>query len=134
MQTFLPYPDFDKSAQCLDNRRLGKQRVECVQILNALNGAQSAWRHHPATKMWAGYEAALGQYLRAILLEWEKRKYKNNILIPAELSKDQYKLPPWLGKEEFHASHRSNLLRKSVYYEQFGWTEPKDLPYVWPVK
>ncbi len=26
MQTFLPYPDFTKSAQCLDNKRLGKQR------------------------------------------------------------------------------------------------------------
>lgn len=28
MQTFLPYPDFKKSAQCLDYRRLGKQRVD----------------------------------------------------------------------------------------------------------
>lgn len=33
-----------------------------------------------------------------------------------------------------HASHRSNLLRKEPeYYTQFGWTEPPDLPYVWPV-
>lgn len=33
MQTFLPYPEFIKSAQCLDNKRLGKQRVEAKQIL-----------------------------------------------------------------------------------------------------
>jgi len=33
MQTFLPFPDFAESAKCLDNRRLGKQRVEAKQIL-----------------------------------------------------------------------------------------------------
>lgn len=33
MQTFLPYPDLLKSVQCLDNKRLGKQRVEAMQIL-----------------------------------------------------------------------------------------------------
>lgn len=32
MNTFLPYPEFDKSAACLDNKRLGKQRVEAWQI------------------------------------------------------------------------------------------------------
>jgi hypothetical protein len=38
-----------------------------------------------------------------------------------------------LGDEAFHASHRSNLLRKDRdYYGAFGWTEPDDLPYVWP--
>lgn len=43
-------------------------------------------------------------------------------------------LPPWLGDPAFHASHRSNLLRKDpVHYGQFGWTEGPDLPYVWPV-
>ena len=38
MQTFLPYPDFTQSAKTLDYRRLGKQRVEAWQILNALRG------------------------------------------------------------------------------------------------
>lgn len=36
MQTFLPYPSGRKSAKVLDNRRLGKQRVECLQILALL--------------------------------------------------------------------------------------------------
>ena len=36
MQTFLPYPDFEQSAKSLDNKRLGKQRVECLQILQTL--------------------------------------------------------------------------------------------------
>jgi hypothetical protein len=37
MQTFMPYSDFEKTARCLDNKRLGKQRVEAWQILNTLN-------------------------------------------------------------------------------------------------
>lgn len=37
MQTFLPYPNIIQSAQCLDNKRLGKQRVEALQILKAIN-------------------------------------------------------------------------------------------------
>ncbi|HMC68015.1 MAG TPA: pyrimidine dimer DNA glycosylase/endonuclease V, partial [Mycobacteriales bacterium] len=36
MQTFLPYSRFDASAAVLDDLRLGKQRVETLQILRAL--------------------------------------------------------------------------------------------------
>jgi hypothetical protein len=43
-------------------------------------------------------------------------------------------LPPWFGRDEFHAAHRANLLRKDPeYYGQFGWTESPDMEYVWPV-
>jgi hypothetical protein len=42
--------------------------------------------------------------------------------------------PNWIGDEKFHASHRSNLLRKDKeFYGKFGWAEPDDLPYFWPV-
>src|SRR3546814_11842397 len=41
-------------------------------------------------------------------------------------------MPPWLGNAAFHASHRSNLLRKDPgFYGRYGWPEPPDLPYVW---
>lgn len=129
MQTFLPYSDFKKSAQSLDYRRLGKQRVECFQILKALKHG-GAWSNHPATKMWRGYEDALKKYMAECIFEWINRGYKNNMEIPII---GFYEDPPWLGNEEFHASHRSNLLRKdSNYYGQFGWTEPDNLPYIWP--
>lgn len=36
MQTFLPYANFSMTAKVLDRSRLGKQRVEAVQILTAL--------------------------------------------------------------------------------------------------
>ena len=36
MQTFTPYSDFQASARALDNKRLGKQRVEVIQIVRAI--------------------------------------------------------------------------------------------------
>jgi len=60
VQTFLPYADFGESARALDTRRLGKQRVETLQIVRALTRPGNGWRHHPAVRMWRGYEEALG--------------------------------------------------------------------------
>ena len=62
MQTFLPFADFAETARVLDGRRLGKQRVETLQILRALRVPGYGWRHHPAVGMWAGYEEALARY------------------------------------------------------------------------
>lgn len=134
MQTFLPYPDFAASAAALDSRRLGKQRVEAYQILRILRGesVSGGWRHHPAVAMWRGYEDALGSYMNAMISEWIWRGYKNTMaLYPAPESPE---MPPWLGVDTLHAAYRSNLLRKAPdFYGQYGWTEPADLPYVWPV-
>lgn len=153
MQTFLPYPDFAKSAQCLDNKRLGKQRVECLQILNALTNPKYGWQSHPAVNMWRGKKHALGLYGCHVCFEWRKRGFNdtcaekicsvllwtNNLEIALrtlsfDLQYPKYDYPIWLGNTELHMSHRSNLLRKDVkHYSQFGWNEPHDLPYIWPV-
>jgi hypothetical protein len=131
MQTFLPYDDLVKSARCLDYRRLGKQRVEAKQILNALQpGSTSGWRNHPAVRMWRGYESALTQYMNVCIAEWVVRGYRNTMPI---LHVDNVVLPPWFGGV-IHASHRSNLLRKDpAFYASYRWTEPMDIPYHWPV-
>ena len=130
MQTFLPVHDFELSAMLLDWKRLGKQRVEAQQILNALL-AGGAWSNHPATRMWAGYELALIEYKNVMIREWISRGYKNTMEI---IEVKDFKLPPWFGDEKFHASHRSNLLRKDpIFYGQYGWEEGPDLEYVWPV-
>lgn len=132
MQTFLPVADFKESAKILDYRRLGKQRVEARQILNALQGKSKGWVNHPATKMWKGYEPALEQYLREMILGWKSLGYKNTMTIPEKDSNIIY--PPWFKDENFHAAHRSNLLRKKPeYYSKFGWKENANLPYIWPV-
>src|SRR5918998_3155188 len=62
MQTFTPYADFEASARALDPKRLGKQRVEVIQIVRALTVPGYAWSQHPAVLMWKGYEEALGRY------------------------------------------------------------------------
>ena len=62
MLTFLPYADFGLSARCLDRKRLGRQRVECLQILRTLRGVSTGWRNHPAVKMWQGCENTLALY------------------------------------------------------------------------
>ena len=132
MQTFLPYEDFEESALALDWRRLGKQRLECDQILKALGGSKG-WRNHPAVLMWKGYEAALRRYRNVVIREWVSRGFRNTM--PLMRSGGRIRMPFWLGDQSFHAAHRSNLLRKdSVFYQQYDWKEDPDLPYVWPVR
>ena len=42
--------------------------------------------------------------------------------------------PHWLGDENFHSAHRSNLLRKDKeFYSQYLWTESDNMEYYWPV-
>lgn len=131
MQTFLPYPDFKKSLEVLDWRRLGNQRKEADQILKTLL-VGSRWANHPAVKMWKGYESALIRYRNLSISVWVARRYNNKMEILPEGKR--VIMPWWLGWEEFHRSHRSNLLRKKPeWYSQFGWTEPDDLPYCWPI-
>lgn len=131
MQTFLPYPNFFKSLNCLDSKRLGKQRVEAFQILKALNDPTYGWQKHPAVKMWRGYESALIEYYNQSLECFALRGH-NNIKLK-EIQGGTVILPPWFGVADFHASHRSNLLRKDpVYYGKFNWTEPNNLEYIWP--
>lgn len=132
MQTFLPYPSFYKSLECLDSKRLGKQRVEASQILKALKDPTYGWQNHPAVKMWRGHEGALIDYYNTSLICFAARGHKNIILQPMETG--SIVLPYWFGKEVFHASHRSNLLRKNPgFYSKYNWLEPPTLEYYWPV-
>ena len=142
MQTFLPYEDFEKSAACLDNKRLGKQRVECWQIYKALTEPEYGWKNHPAVLMWEWCEQPLIAYARAVCIEWRRRGFKDNMIAKFDAAQfenfpygDDYVLPWWLGAEEIHDSHKSNLLRKDPeHYGQFGWDVPDNLEYVWPNK
>jgi hypothetical protein len=148
MQSFLPYPGFAESAAVLDPRRLGKQRVEVVQILHGLTVEGYGWRHHPAVKMWAGYEEALVRYGLEICRAWTKlgRADTCELNLRRDLAdacsvrrvRRQVELdragdlPPWLGDNALHASHRSALLRKDPAYYGRLFNDPPDLPYVWP--
>lgn len=140
MQTFLPYPWFNKTASVLDYRRLGKQRVETFQLLRALNGETKGWANHPAARMWRGHEALLALYGCMICDEWKRRGYTDNM---SPRIAEYFKIygkpsdspkPPWLGDENFHRSHQSNLVRKDAdFYRTYFPDVPDDLEYVWPI-
>jgi len=149
MQTFLPHPDFRAAAAVLDQRRLGKQRVEAVQVLRALLVPGYGWRHHPAAAMWAGYEEALTRYGLEVCEVWcaTGRQDTCAATLRADLLRgagvatirgqqdlaEAGELPPWLGDPAFHASHRSALVRKLPdHYRAYFPDVPDDLPYVWP--
>jgi hypothetical protein len=148
VQTFLPYADFEQSARVLDPRRLGKQRVECLQVLRGLTVEGYGWRHHPAVKMWRGHEEALGRYAFTCCEVWVESGFGDTcattigselasvgiapVRTQAELAADGA-LPSWLGDEDFHRSHQSALVRKdSAFYGDKFPGVPPDLPYVWP--
>jgi hypothetical protein len=150
VQTFLPYPEFERSARALDRKRLGKQRVETIQVVRALTVPGYGWRNHPAALMWKGYEEALGRYGLTCCEVWTGLGFGDTcattiatdlrtagvttIRTEAELTAAGA-LPPWLGDEDFHRSHQSSLLRKDpdFYGPQFPGV-PDDLEYVWPVR
>lgn len=160
MQTFLPYRSYVKSARALDNKRLGKQRVETLQILNVLTGNRIAnpkddpdewvlgesakgWGNHPMTRMWQGYEVSLLRYGLIVCHVWHNERgfrdtcaAKMRFIMP-EVTMSQINQatpPPWLGRDDFHWSHQGNLVRKDpdFYGEKFPGMKPSDT-YIWPV-
>ena len=149
MQTFVPLPSFERSARVLDTQRLGKQRVEALQVVRALTVPGYGWQHHPAVLMWRGFEEALGRYGLTCCEVWVEQDHPDTCA--ATISSDLRTagvttvrteaelvaagaLPPWWGEEALHRSHQSALLRKDPdFYGPLFPGVPDDLPYVWPV-
>ncbi len=150
MQTFLPYPDFARSARALDAKRLGKQRVEVVQVVRALTRPDYGWKNHPAVLMWRGFEEALGRYGFVCCEVWTELGFGDTCASTiatdlraagVEVVRTQPELaaadalPRWLGEEAVHRSHRSALVRKDrEHYRPLFPDVPDDLEYVWPVR
>jgi hypothetical protein len=150
MQTFTPYSDFEATARVLDTKRLGKQRVEVIQIVRALTVAGYAWSSHPAVLMWKGYEEALGRYGLTMCEVWIERGFGDtcaativadlqsigitSIRSYPELAADR-DLPEWLFDPKVLRSHQSALVRKDpAHYRQRFPEVPDDIDYVWPVR
>ena len=134
MQTFLPFTDPRIVANVLDQKRLGKQRVEGNQIIDLLEGrADNNWKFHPATRMWAGYEIALKYYINTMITAWVSRGRENNMERHCAIGPMPW--PPWMRDPRLVYSHRANLVRKMPDYYGEIWPEadPKT-PYWWPVE
>lgn len=150
MQTFVPYSDFEASARALDAKRLGKQRVEVIQIVRALTIPGYGWASHPAVLMWKGYEEALGRYGLTMCDVWLELGFGDTcaatiaydlrligietIRTYAELQEADA-LPAWLFDPEVHRSHQSSLVRKDPeHYGPLFPGVPDDIAYLWPVR
>jgi len=148
VQTFLPYPDFAESAQVLDQARLGKQRVEALQVLRAVTLPGYGWQSHPAIAMWRGHRTALTAYALAVTDEWIAQGHADTVrpqvlefapeldggpdgaAAAALVARD---LPLWLGDAAVHRSHRSKLVQKEPEWYRGRFPDvPDDLDYVWP--
>lgn len=137
MQTFLPYADIKESLKVLDNKRLGKQRVEAYQIISAITGRPKldgtpykGWLNHPCSVMWKNYVPLLKYYYNACIDEWIDRGFKNTM--EKEDIQETIEYPKWFGNKKFHNSHKSNLLKKDyLYYSKYSWGVSSENPYVW---
>ena len=150
MQTFTPYSSFEASARALDTKRLGKQRVEVIQIVRALTIPGYGWASHPAVLMWKGYEEALGRYGLTMCDVWLELGFGDTCAatIAADLRKvgvltirgfDELKeaqaLPGWVFDSALHVSHQSSLVRKDPeHYRPLFPDVPDDIEYLWPVR
>lgn len=75
MNTFVPRgADYLAGARDLDDKRLGKQLVECQQIYTALTaGLPVRILHHPATQMWEYRLPGLLEYSEACYTAYKTR-------------------------------------------------------------
>jgi hypothetical protein len=105
VQTFLPYPDFERTAE----PALVAYGLAIVREWTARGGADT-----------------VGEKLRQHLHGEPERTQK-------ELDRLGM-LPPWLGREDLHRTHRSALVRKDPdFYRPLFPDVVDDLEYVWPV-
>jgi len=142
LQTYLPFKNIYPSVSVLTDDQLCKQRVDAKKILDTLANKSQTYRHHPAVKMWEGYENLLMAYMTECMMAWMKRGYSNNMEMHS-IPYTQVTLPLWWGGP-IHSSHRARLLYDNP--EHYGKTRVgKKVPahvlyrniqpkFYWPVK
>lgn len=141
MQTFMTHDNYTDTAKALDNKRLGKQRVEAYQILKALRGDYNdtgAWVNHPATVMWRNHQYELALYGLTISMEFYERGFDGYAMMMkfTDLCNDlqlgnRESYPWWINHQLLHLTHQSNLMRKNAEFYEFD--VPNNIPYVWPL-
>lgn len=142
MNTFVTHYDHRVTFARMDSRRLGKQRVECLQIIRYAIGADPdfAWASHPAVRMWARHTHELLRYAIEASTEWISRGYADNLRQRFHQILHWYSVqattdrrgPEWLADPRQHVAHCSNLVRKDPkYYARFWPQIPADFPYIW---
>lgn len=146
VQTWVAVEDPERMAQVLDYKRLNAQRGnEGVVIARALmaarDGEQRGYQHHPAVRMWMGFERAFMEYEIAMCREWRRRGYQDGCL--PEYVDNWRSIPPptrwpdWYGVHPIHESHRIALVSRlpehySSVFPDVEYVDPEP-PLQWPV-
>jgi hypothetical protein len=135
MQTFMISAATHKETFLeLDNKRLGKQRVEAFQIMKALHDPTYGWQNHPAVEMWRGSEQYLYNYTILCCQEWTRRGYNDNVADRLVAAFPQYSFKSWFPPswitEELVSTHRGNLyLKNPTHYPMVWELDALDIPY-----
>jgi hypothetical protein len=161
VNTFITSNSLEECAKNLDYRRLGKQRVECLEIINSIENPTKGWKNHPVSIMWKDHVDALKLYCNYMINEWIVRKFSNNMVyyffgeeifdvncIFFDIKTKKYEkvpknskytifFPKWFKWKEFQLSHQASLLRKdyNFYIKKFELNEDfLNSGYIWPGK
>lgn len=134
MQSFITSSCLLTCSKNLDNKRLGKQRLEGVQMLNAMNNPHNrGWKNHPCTEMWRPYQESLKFYINCIIEEWIFRGFKNTMQFFPQYSEQ---MPDWFHWQSLQRSHKASLLRKNPHFYKNIFIKNIDdyeklVPYLW---
>lgn len=139
VNTFIIADTPERCAQLLDYKRLGKQRVEGMQIITILEGKADGHSHHPVVAMWRDHIKALKYYTNCMIDEWIARGYKNT-MSRYSMESTPITLPWWFTCKQLQLSHCCALLLKDpIYYNKIWNVTPDVAPYMkwgylWPHK
>ena len=135
--TYLPYPCYARTSECLHNEELWHTRVAALTILEVLLELPTTFptpkaglQEHPCVRMWRGYEHALVNYAFICNLEWKLRGHEETLTDKiATLQKcipTKYEVPWWKFIDSITHSHRKALLRNRRSHYRLYFTEDKE--------
>lgn len=130
LQIFVPYAKPQKTARCLDNKRLNKQILECIQIISANTRIDVGWKipkyiyNHPCTKLWENDNFYLSEYLAELFFEYHIRNNFTRFHKGFEINKKFFILPVKYNLKhltpEFCKKHQQILLDKDYrHYSKY---------------
>lgn len=139
VQVFLPYESASLSIEKLDLIRLGKQREEILEILEAITNPRAIYQLHPTVTAWRPFAGTLCSIGMMSCVEYKRRRGVDTALKDFFEYMDDpgvgtaWVTPPWFGDLDFHQAHRSRLIRKKP--DNYGplWPgTPVNMPYLYP--
>lgn len=144
MMTYITSESFWECARNLDDKRLSKQRYDCLRIMQIIADPEHKSANHPVVLLWKDDPSGLLNYSRSICDEYRTRQYHLNqpeietvfdqILKVWENVKQPYGSEPcWRNCSALIDSHRAALLHKNPgWYSRWMWKVTPRVKYFWP--